>query len=244
IEEIASGEKVQKSASSALWTAIKARYPDVFAVETEGHGFHYTLAQSAGRGLMIRSISDMLDNKDDDESPLGSDDDRQALASDHAAAFAINLIINLNAKFLEDNRLSTPLRYSVIMKISTDNIEGVHRATRLFADAINDPYLTVESLEPANSFLMRVSTTLQSAAYARAVFRGKLLTALIGANVSELESDVERTGDRIFDEFLQAVASGNRERILSMETKMIDEYPGWRSALLTLERVIRDDERT
>src|SRR5262249_8623222 len=100
VEEIASGEKVQKSSRSALWKAIKARYSDVIAVETEGHGFHYAVAQSAGRALMVRSISDFLDNKDDDASKHGSDDDRQALASRHAAAFAINLIVNLNTKFL------------------------------------------------------------------------------------------------------------------------------------------------
>ena len=79
VEEIASGEKVQKSSRSALWGAIKARYPDVVAVETEGHGFHYAVSQSAGRALMVRSVSDLLDNKNDDASEHGSDDERQAL---------------------------------------------------------------------------------------------------------------------------------------------------------------------
>jgi nucleoside phosphorylase len=214
VEEIASGEKVQKSASSALWTAIKTRYPDVIAVETEGQGFHYAVSQSGGRGLMVRAISDLLDNKDDDSGEYGRDDDRQALASKHAAAFAINLIANLNTKFLEEIRPSAAFRYAVIIKISADTIEGVHRATRLFADAINDPHLTVESLQPSNSFLLRIHTTLHSAAYARAVFRGGFISALLGAEVSALESDVERTGEPVFDSFLSAVSSGNADEII------------------------------
>jgi nucleoside phosphorylase/DNA-binding CsgD family transcriptional regulator len=238
IHEIASGEKVQKSSTSAFWTAIKDRYPDVIAVETEGQGFYYAVAQSAGRGLMIRAISDLLGNKDDDESDLGSDDERQALASDRAAAFAINLIANLNTTFLEEINRSAPIRYAVILKISTDNIEGVHRATRLLADAINDPYLVVESLQPVNSFMLRVSTSLHSAAYARAIFRGGFISDLLGTEVPVLESDVERTGDAVFDDFLDALITGNTKRILSAETNLVESYPSWRTATFALERVI------
>ncbi len=129
VEEIASGEKVQKSASSVLWIAIKERYPDVIAVETEGHGFHYAAIQSATRALMIRSISDMLDNKDDDTTKFGSDDERQALASSHAAAFAINLIVNLNTRFLEDTRAPTPASFALEQSITRG----------LFARALDEP---------------------------------------------------------------------------------------------------------
>src|ERR1700719_4440065 len=101
---------------------------------------------------MVRSISDLLDNKDDDASEFGSDDQRQALASRNAAAFAINLIMNLNTKFLEEIGTAANIKFCVTMKISADTIEGVYRVTQLLADAINDPHLTVESLQPANSF--------------------------------------------------------------------------------------------
>jgi transcriptional regulator with XRE-family HTH domain len=187
---------------------------------------------------MVRAISDLLDNKDDNTGQFGSDDERQSLASTRAAAFAINLIINLNTKFLEDIRESSAFRYAVILKISANNIEGVHRATRLLADAINDPHLTVESLQPANSFVLRVSTSLHSAAYARAIFSGGFISDLIGTEVTALESDVVRTGEPIFDAFLEAIVRGNAEMILIAEARLLDAYPAWHGAALALERMV------
>ena len=236
VGEIASGEKVQKSGSSALWTAIRAKYPDVVAVETEGQGFHYSLAQSAGRGIMIRAISDLLDNKDDDDGEEGSDDQRQQLASNHAAAFAITLLANLNTTFLAEAQ-EAKFDFSIILKIKANDIAGVYRATELLADAINDPHLSVESLQPANSFILRVSTTLFSAAYANAAFKGGFLSKLIGVKVETLQADSERTGNKTFDLFLEAVAEADTQSILKLRGAVSEHFPSWKAATLLLDRL-------
>jgi nucleoside phosphorylase len=208
VEEIASGEKIQKSSRSELWKAIKEKYPDIIAVETEGHGFHYAVAQSSGRGLMIRSISDLLDNKDSDNGEGGTDDERQLLASKHAAAFAINLICNLNTGFLEKDPIDNPILYSVILKVSAIDLAGVQNVTQVLSEIVNDPHLKLESLQPANSFIIRVATTIHSASYAQATYRGKLISNLIGVRVLALQADAERTDEDTFDEFLTEVAKG------------------------------------
>jgi nucleoside phosphorylase/DNA-binding XRE family transcriptional regulator len=236
IGEIATGEKVQKSSMSGLWTAIRDKYPDVVAVETEGQGFHYSVDQVAGRGLMIRAVSDLLDNKDDDGGSIGSDDERQKLASSHAAAFAINLLANLNTTFLAGEIRET-LKYCVVLKISANDIAGVIRATELLADAINDPHLTVESLEPANSFILRISTTLHSSAYASAAYKAGFLPRLIGVTIDSLQSDAEQTGDAVFDGYLSVLISGDPSKIRKLRAELLETYSSWRSATLLVERL-------
>ncbi len=236
VDEIASGEKVQKSSNSDLWNAIKARYSDVIAVETEGHGFHYAVAQSSGRGIMIRSISDMLDNKDNDESEHGTDDERQLIASKHAAAFSINLICNLNTGFLEKEPIEAEIFYSVILKVSATDLAGVQRVTQVLSEIVNDPHLKLESLQPANSFIIRVATTIQSASYAHAIYRGRLISKLIGLKVYSLQADVERTGDIVFDEFLAEVMRGAVSADVSNKIK--EKYPSWNRSIELLEKTI------
>lgn len=65
---IAAGEKVVASSKSAAAELIAQTYGDTLAVEMEGFGFMSALAGLGSRGIVIRGISDLLDNKSSNEN--------------------------------------------------------------------------------------------------------------------------------------------------------------------------------
>lgn len=93
IGPVAAGEKVVTSARSEVCRFIKNNYNDTLGVEMEGRGFLSAAhANQALMSLVIRGISDLLDNKGDP-----SDHNRQARASCHASAFGFEVLANLQS---------------------------------------------------------------------------------------------------------------------------------------------------
>ena len=91
IGPIAAGEKVIKSNRSTIYNNIKLHYNDALAIEMEGRGFLKAVRANNVYGIVIRGISDLLDNKE--ESDISG---FQKIASAHAAAFTFEIINNLN----------------------------------------------------------------------------------------------------------------------------------------------------
>ncbi len=96
IGAIAAGEKVLSSKQSSLARLLKRTYGDALAIEMEGHGFlHAVLLNHTVLGLVVRGISDLVDDKAEaDASGM------QPIAAQHAAAFAFQVLAKLTSPLL------------------------------------------------------------------------------------------------------------------------------------------------
>ena len=93
IGAIAAGEKVVASTKSDVYQFLRQNYSDTLAVEMEGRGFlEAAHANPDTSSLIVRGISDLLDNKSDLD-----DDVRQELASRNASAFAFEVLARLQS---------------------------------------------------------------------------------------------------------------------------------------------------
>jgi tetratricopeptide (TPR) repeat protein len=88
IGALAAGAKVLASTQSSLSDLLKNTYSDALAVEMEGHGFlHAVSINRKVHGLVIRGISDLLDDK-----LVADTAGWQHIAAQHAAVFAFQIL--------------------------------------------------------------------------------------------------------------------------------------------------------
>ncbi len=92
IGPIAAGEKVLTSRTAPLRKFLNEHYNDALAIEMDGRGFlAATYANTHTKSIVIRGISDFLDNKSASDAA-----GNQALAAPHASAFAFHLLATLH----------------------------------------------------------------------------------------------------------------------------------------------------
>jgi nucleoside phosphorylase len=87
---IAAGAKVIKSSEGAVAKLLQETYGDALAVEMEGEGFMRAAHANKVDSMVVRGISDLLNGKAEADKS-GS----QERASDHAAAFAFQMLESL-----------------------------------------------------------------------------------------------------------------------------------------------------
>jgi nucleoside phosphorylase len=99
VAPIAAGEKVIASTDTALFQFLRESYNDAIAVEMEGYGFlNAAFAYPNIKTMVIRGISDLIKNKNEDDPVEGSEEERQKRASQNASAFAFELLASMPTK--------------------------------------------------------------------------------------------------------------------------------------------------
>lgn len=104
MEPIVTGEKVITHTGSDLWKFIEAEFDQAVAIEMEGHGFMLAAHANSAESLVVRGISDLVDDKN---SPVVRDGERQEIASDRAAAFVAQLLHNLSPASLKKKKITS-----------------------------------------------------------------------------------------------------------------------------------------
>jgi nucleoside phosphorylase len=90
VAPIAAGEKVVAAKTSGVFEFLRSSYNDAIAVEMEGYGFmSAAFAYPSIQSIVIRGISDLVDDRTDDDK-IG--DNRQEKAAAHASAFAFEML--------------------------------------------------------------------------------------------------------------------------------------------------------
>jgi nucleoside phosphorylase len=119
---IAAGAKVIKSSRGAVATLLRKNYGDTLAVEMEGEGFMRAAYTNQVDSIVIRGISDLLDGKAEADKS-GS----QEAASDHAAAFAFELLARLG----QESVISVATRIGRLRDSAVENQDSSDFWTRL-----------------------------------------------------------------------------------------------------------------
>ncbi|MBT9313785.1 CHASE2 domain-containing protein [Leptothoe kymatousa] len=99
IDPLASGEKVVASRDSELFQFLRSSYNDAIAVDMESFGFlKAAFAYPEIQTIVIRGISDLIQDKNADDPIEGSEEERQERASRHASAFAFQILAKINVR--------------------------------------------------------------------------------------------------------------------------------------------------
>jgi 5'-methylthioadenosine/S-adenosylhomocysteine nucleosidase len=153
VEPIAAGGKVVASSRSRTAELLRTHCSDVVAVEMEGAGFLEALHVTNAQGLVVRGISDMLDNKSQvDKAGI------QAVAADHAAEFAMAILARYKPTRTRArrspgsaSRQQRPIALTFLNGIDLDQVDFESRVA-LFAgvenlDSINGLVIAQDSWE-------------------------------------------------------------------------------------------------
>jgi nucleoside phosphorylase len=104
VAPIASGDRVVASTNSSDWKILRSKYSDALAVDMEGYGFLDAAHDNKVDALVVRGISDLVDNKSDEFHDV---------AARHASAFTFEILARLDVSELQqdeqESKTSAPL---------------------------------------------------------------------------------------------------------------------------------------
>jgi nucleoside phosphorylase len=121
---IAAGEKVVAAQESQMFKFLRSNYNDALAVEMEGYGvLNAAFAYPSIKSIVIRGISDMVAGKNDDGGQ-GKEVDRHVWASNHASAFAFELLAKFKLEKDLNNQFTIYGDYVLVDKVMGYKVSG------------------------------------------------------------------------------------------------------------------------
>ncbi len=150
VAPIVAGEKLIASSKSDTSQFLQSHYEDALAVEMEGYGFFQIVqkCQESGSAMVIRGISDLIDQKSNSQR-LGSELNRQKTAAQNASTFAFQLL----AKFVPDRSLA-------VSQPDLEKSQGTHETLGILrkphrAQCFTEPAIQLDlMLIPGGTFTM------------------------------------------------------------------------------------------
>jgi nucleoside phosphorylase len=228
---IAAGEPVVRSTKSEIAKRIKRNFNDTIAVEMEGRGLLLTAHMNDSMpAVVVRGISDLIDDKDDE-----NDERWQPIAARHAAAYAAELFCLLagspnpielgskgalaaitqnlsNAYYINLDRLfSDPSALAVFDGWVRDALRDVHSWRELgFMESSELRDAGRRAIEGWSGAALPLSLALtEEEVGSRVVFDGDFRTR----NADKYDPAVGLVGDLELDPFVYTDVAGRRVRM-------------------------------
>lgn len=263
-EVMASGDKVITSTDHELWKSILVANPLVSGIETEGMGFMSAeCCRSDGSAiprLMIRGISDLLNDKDEnDESscsgrPLWLSGftgyELQCLASAAATAVALDTLLRFQKTIHRSQTdlgiTTTTTPQKVVIRLKDDDLANQNRLTviRNFVSAFGAETIVIETV--SGSLIATLVADIHAIAILRALEKSGMLSRLAETDTTILSAPPVNDSD-ISDDITMIVKSigelgakltEHRQAAAFALDTLSQDNPTWRPAIELLLRKV------
>jgi len=198
---IASGEKVITSIETPEIERMHQVSDKILALEMEGHGCMKAANALGVPSIVIRGISDLLDNKNSDEG--GSDEERQKIASDRASAFGLSVISNLDLKVFEQNQAPPEKKVLITLVLEAD----LHDTTEIMSKL--GKYVFEEGLELVSqsrgSLILRMFGSNDDSMLLSALHKSELLVSIGRKKIKDLITEPKVSSDPDFNSLCNAI---------------------------------------
>lgn len=153
---VLAGDKVIAATKGEFWQKVKDRHSDATAVEMEGHGFGVAVHRFPGvRGLLLRGISDLLDDKAQSDQAGG-----QELAARNAAAVAFAVLrriqplrLSAQKRVVEISACGTGFEWTGAVTVD----QGAHLCSREdFVEVLRIGFAPRQCLSPLRNAILRL----------------------------------------------------------------------------------------
>jgi ribosomal protein L7/L12 len=244
---IAAGEKVITNPNAPIVAHIRKVAEKAAVVEMEGYGFLKALYTNDAQGLIVRSVSDRL--KDKNTTEFGSDDYRQQHASLCAAAFALEVLSKLKPEIRSLPSQNSRRKFSIQLDddISEVNVgESVSRI-KLFT---NDGSIVTVNIRKGSAIL-EFEASVDACELLYAADRAGLLGYIFGGRIRSLSfesGDIGIVKSEVAEVIIEMAASGLLPDIATLDRYLASHPISAESAstlyhlLLAYAKKLRDVE--
>jgi nucleoside phosphorylase len=186
VEPIAAGELLIKESGGEHLRSVRAVAPRCIAVEQEGFGVLMAAREAGVEAIVVRGISDMLDDKGADPvEDLEPFNPRQVKAARHAAAFAFAILARFDVSWMRDVDFVGQKDAAVTIKLE-GHLHDIHEIEQHLVDLLRDGRLSKITFT-SGSIKAHFSVEGGHAAILKAAVETRILDALESHRILEIQ---------------------------------------------------------